>query len=189
MRLADVLRATCLSLGLLAAHFAAAQEIVHALSGTVEKIDPAAKTLLLKTNDGSEGLFQLPTGAGNMEFDHEVKARTTPAVTFTETGTEVILYFYGNGDVRTAVAVQNLGNTHLLNTEGTVTRFDKHRRALTIRTTAGAVQNFQVDPKAVADTSAGVVDGQRFEPVRGDNLRIVASSTNGAGNALFLREQ
>ncbi len=124
MKTTEVLRASCLVLGLVAVPLAAAQEVVHALSGTVEKIDSAAKTLLLKTNDGSEGVFQLPSAGVNMEFDREVKARTTPAATFTKTGTEIILYFCGNGDVRTAVAIQDLGSTQLVNTAGTVSKFD-----------------------------------------------------------------
>lgn len=189
MKMTGVLRVICLMLGLVTVPLAAAQEVVHALSGTVEKIDPAAKTLLLKTTDGSEGLFQLPLPGVNMEFDREVKERTTPAAAFTKTGTEIILYFYGNGDVRTAVAVQDLGSTKLVNTAGTVSKFDKHHHTHTLKTTAGASQTFAVDPKSVADTSNGVIDGQKFEPSKGDDLRVVASSTNGAGNALFLREQ
>lgn len=189
MKTAGVLRNSCLILGMAVAQLAGAQEIVHALSGTVEKIDSSARTLGLKTNDGSEGTFQLPQPGISMDFDGNVKARTTPAATFSKTGTEVILYFYGNGDVRTAVAVQDLGSTQLVNTAGTVTKFDKHNHTVALKTTAGTTQTLQVDPKSVADTTMGVIDGQKFEPAKGDTLRVVASTANGAGKALFLREQ
>ena len=101
----------------------------------------------------------------------------------------MILYFYGDGDVRTAVAVQDLGTTQLVNSIGTVSRFDKHHHTVVMKTSTAAPQTFQIDPKSVADTPDGVIDGQKFVPAKGDQLRVVASTANGAGNALFLREQ
>ena len=37
---------------------ATAQEVVHALTGTVRSIDPASKTITIFTDNGSEGLFK-----------------------------------------------------------------------------------------------------------------------------------
>ncbi len=45
----------CFSLATLSA---TAQEVVHALCGTVRSIDSSAKTITVSTDDGSEGLFR-----------------------------------------------------------------------------------------------------------------------------------
>ena len=109
---------------------ASAQEIVHALSGTVTHIDPQSRTMQVKTNDGSEGSFSFPAAKGSTEvsFDRDVKDRTVPVDTFNKPDEQVIVYYYGNGSVRTAVAVQDLGTAPLDVVEGTVTKFDKNRK-------------------------------------------------------------
>ena len=75
-----------------------AQEVVHALAGTVSSIDAAAKTLTVKTDDGSEGLFRAETDSKtSLEFSKDVRAETTPAAKFTRSGAEVIVYYFGGG--------------------------------------------------------------------------------------------
>ena len=51
---------TCCFVGLfsIAAFAANAQEVVHALAGTVTSINSTDKTITIKTDDGSDGVFK-----------------------------------------------------------------------------------------------------------------------------------
>ena len=64
-----------------------AQETVSALAGTLTAIDAAAKTITVKTDDGSEGLFKDDTDSKvKIEFDKNLRAQTTAADAFAGTG-------------------------------------------------------------------------------------------------------
>ncbi len=171
-------------------HVAAAQEVVHALSGTVEQINPQARTIQLKTNDGSEGVFSYLSqkSTTEMNFDRDVKDRTVPVASFNKLNEQVVVYFYGDGDQRTAVAVQDLGPGPFDIVEGTVTRFNKHQHQVTVKNAAGTEQTFTLDPKAMADSMTGAVPGDRLSPSKGDNVRVIATNTSGNGTALFIRD-
>lgn len=192
------MRSPCLSLFALAAcctltGAASAQQIVHALSGSLVKIDGQNKTLEINTNDGSEGAFTFSSSSTiDVDFDRDVKAHAAPIASFQKPADapaeQVVVFFYGNGSERTAVAMQDLGSGPMDIVDGTVTKFDRHQRTLTLKTSAGKNQTFQLDPKAVADTMNGAVPGIRFSPDKGDNVRVVASKGAGNETALFVRD-
>jgi hypothetical protein len=179
-----------LAAGLLWVGSASAQQIVHALSGTVTKVDPQAKTIQIKTNDGSEGVFSFPAqkGATEVSFDRDVKGRTTPVSSFDKTNEEVVVYYYGNDSVRTAVAVQELGTGPFDTVEGTVTKFNRKQHDLSVKDASGKEWDFTIDPKAMADSMMGAVPGDRFSPSKGDNVRVIATKAKGAETALFIRD-
>ena len=178
------------AVGVLVVGQSAAQEIVHALSGTVTKVDSQARTIQVTTNDGSEGTFTYPATSGSVEvsFDRDVKDRTTPVASFSKTNEQVIVYFYGNGSERTAVAVQDLGPGPLDTVEGTVTKYNKHGHELVVKNVSGKEQSFQIDPKAMADSPDGAVPADKFSPSKGDNVRVIATKANGTETALFIRD-
>ncbi len=178
---------TCLAVFSLSA---SAQEVVHALTGTVVSIDSKAKTILVKPDDGTEGLFKLPTKQdGSLDFDKNVRAGTTPAAAFTKTNTQVLIYYIGYNTERTVVAVQDLGSARLVKVVGPVISFNKHQHLLTVKNASGAEVSFQVDDKTVAETPGGVTEMGKFDPHKGDRLRVVALSSSGAAKALFIRVQ
>lgn len=177
------------SICLLFAGSAAAQEIVHALSGTVVKVDPQTKTILLNTDDGSEGQFKIvPDPNIPLDFNRDVRAQTTAAGSFQKADGEVVVFYFGNSSVRTAVAVQDLGAGPFVKLQGTVTKVNKHDHEITIRNAAGKSETLHTDPKAVADTPDGVVPADRFEPDKGDEISVVATTAKGAETIVFLHD-
>lgn len=169
-----------------------AQEVVHALCGTVSAINPIAKTIIIKTNDGSNGLFKDMTKSNvSLLFDKDIRSHATPADAFTKKGAQVIVYYFGGGfgalSKRTAVALLNLGPGPLENDTGTVVNFNKHE--LTIRTDSGATETFQIGATAVADTAVGAVSGDKFDPEKGDQVRVIAATNKGRKTLLFVRAQ
>ena len=64
------------------------------MSGTVDSINTAAKTIEIDTNDGSMGLFRVVTKP-NVSLDKEIRADAVNADSFTKKGAQVIVYYYG----------------------------------------------------------------------------------------------
>ena len=164
-----------------------AQEVVHALAGTVSSIDATSKTITVKTDDGSEGLFKDSTDAKiPIDFNRDLRAQTTAADAFAKTGTRVIVYYFGNGDVRTAVSLQSLGAGAMMKSSGTVMKFDRHKHLLTVLTNSGAKEVFEITPKTVTETSVGAVAGDRFNLQKGDHVRVTALPDGGGQTAVFI---
>jgi hypothetical protein len=171
-----------------AANAAHGQQVVHALAGKVTAIYPATNSIKMTTDDGSMGLFVVMTKANTpLNFDKGVKALTVPAGAFNKADDQVVLFFFGDDSVRTAVAVEDLGATPLVKTVGTVVRLDKHDHLLTILTSAGAEQTFHMDAKTLGDGSEGVVKADKLDIDKGAKVRVTATTENGAQTALFIR--
>ena len=189
--LKDSFRSCCLFLGCvsLLTLTATAQEIVHALTGTVTSINSAAKTIQVKTDDGSEGLFKVLTNANApIDFEQKVRADAIPAASFTRTNTQVLVYYFGDGDERTAVALEDLGAAPLVKVPGTIVSFKRHEHLLTIKNASGRRLSFHLDDKTVAETAEGVTEGERLAPNKGDQVRVIAKSANGTETAVFIRD-
>ena len=167
----------------------AAQEVIHALTGTVSAIDGAAKTITVFQDNGSTGVFQgVANSKKRFDFDKKIAAGTTAAGSFDQQGAYVIVFYYGDGDGRTAVAVKNLGTGPFVSTEGTVERFDGHSHSLQVKDSTGAVQTFRIDENTVAEGNMGVEEGRKFEAGKGDHVRVVSRNENGVQTALFVRD-
>jgi hypothetical protein len=167
---------------------AAAQQIVHALTGKVTAVYPASKTLILSTDDGSRGLFEVFTGKSvPLTFEKSVKALTVPAADFTKADCHVVVFYYGDENYRTVVAVEDLGTAQLISDIGTVVTLDKHAHLITIKDDDGKEVTFNIDARTVADSSSGVTEGQKFTADKGARVRITATAQEGTPTALFIR--
>jgi hypothetical protein len=174
-----------LSIAALAAN---GQEVVHALAGVVSSINSSQKTIDVKTDDGSDGFFKdLTASKIPLDFDKEIRAGATPADDFQRTGANVIVYYFVHGDDRTAVALKDLGQEPIQKVSGTVTKFDRHQHLLAIKDASGASQMFRIGPQTVAESPVGAVEGQKFDPQKGDEVRVTATPANGSEEALFVR--
>jgi Cu/Ag efflux protein CusF len=165
-----------------------AQEIIHALTGTVSAIDASTKTITVLQDSGSQGTFQALTNPKTrIAFDKKIEAETTAAGSFDKKGAYAIIFYFGADDNRTVVAVKSLGAGPFSSTTGTVTKFDPHAHSLTVQDTAGAEQIFRIDAQTIAETGMGAVEGPKFDVHNGDHVRVVSSQVNGAATVLFVR--
>ena len=173
----------------LATGSATAQEVVHALCGTVRSINSSAKTITVDTDDGSEGLFKDFTRSSvSLDFDKRIRAEATMAVAFTKNGVRAIVYYFGEGDMRTAVALQDLGTGPFEEDRGTVVHFHHGEHVLTVRNNSGAEESFQISRRTVAHTPMGAAEGYEMNLRDGDQVLVVASAANGTETALFIGE-
>jgi hypothetical protein len=164
-----------------------AQEIIHALTGTVASIEN--QSFLVLQDNGTQGQFQLPANAkARVAFDKRIEAQSTAAGSFDKKGAYVVVFYYGGGDVRTAVAFKTLGEGPFSSTEGIVTKFDSHAHTLSVQDTGGAVQTFKVDAQTVAEGNFGAVPGDHFHADKGDHVRVVSVGAAGSATAVFVRD-
>jgi hypothetical protein len=171
----------------LTAGTASAQQMIHAVSGSVKAIYPKAYMLEIITDDGSSGHFQWeakPTK--KVEFNKNVSAEATAIESFTHKGAHVIVYYYGQGEIRNVVAVHDLGDATVSALQGSVVKLDKHERVLTIKVDSGTEQQLQLDPKTVVDTTTGVQDDFKYGLDKGAAISVIATQANGAQLALLI---
>jgi hypothetical protein len=174
----------CFSLTSLAA---TAQQVVHALAGTVTSINPNAKTITVKTDDGSEGLFKdLINSKTSIQFDPNIRTDATAASDFKNSGVRVIVYYFGNGDVRTVVALRSLGSGPFTITTGTVAGLESGAHTISIKDKSGVVQAFTITSNTVVETGMGAREGFSFQPQKGDRVRVTAATVNGIATAQFI---
>ena len=166
---------------------AVAQEVVHALAGTVSSIDAAAKTITVKTDDGSEILFNdLIDSKTPIEFDPNIRRDATAASEFKSSGVRVIVYYFGYGSIRTAVALRSLGTGPFTLASGTVVNFSNGGRTLSIKDNSGVIKTFNISSDLVVETTTGAGVKTKFQPATGDPVRGTATMVNWSATALFI---
>jgi len=164
-----------------------AQAVVHALSGTISTVDSTAKTITVITDDGSGGTFKEMTDTKTaIEFEKALRAGSTPAAAFKDQQGRVIVFYFGGGEIRTAVALRDLGPGPFNVTTGTVAAYDKGNHSLSIKSTSGTEESFKIVSGTVADVEMGATQGFKFEADKGNQVRVVSTSQNGVQTAMFI---
>ena len=165
----------------------AAQEVVHALTGTVSSINSATHSIaVLQDVGGSNTFVGLTNPKTRVDFDKKVQAGTIAADTFKDNGAYVIVFYYGTDENRTAVAIKNLGPGPFSSAVGTIKKLDRGH-SLSIEDEAGKLETFKIGADSVAEGDLGVVDGLRFQLQSGRKVRVVSAVVDGAPTALFVR--
>ena len=166
---------------------AQAQEVVHALCGTVRSINSTAKTITVVTDNGTSALFKERTKPEvRLDFDKRIRAEATAPDASTKDGDRVVVYYFGSGDAQTAVALQDLGAGPFKEISGTVVKCDRRERLLTLKNNLGVEESFHLDPKTVAETPYGAVEGLELDAKDGDQVQVIGSSGNGNEMACFI---
>lgn len=165
----------------------AAQQVVHALTGTVSSIDKATHSVAVLQDVGGSNVFQnLANSKSHLDFNKKIQAATIAADAFKDDGAYVIVFYYGTDENRTLVALKNLGPGPFASTVGTIKKFERGR-SMDIQDQSGAMQTFKITPDTVGEADLGVIDGAKFQAQSGAKVRIVSAVVDGAPTALFIR--
>jgi hypothetical protein len=164
------------------------QQVVHALTGTVSGADDLSKTLIVFQDNGSQGQFKdMTSGKSHVVIDKKIALDSSSSEADKKKGTYVIVFYFGDNDDRTVVALKNLGAGPFTSTEGTVTKFEGKQHSITVQDKSGTEQTFKIAQETVAEGYMGVVDGYKFQASKGDHVRVVGTTANGTATALFMR--
>jgi hypothetical protein len=164
---------------------ATAQEVIHALTGTVSSINAAAHTITVFQDNGQQGVFQDVEAKHRVSLDKRIAAEVTTIDDFKKQGAYVIVFYYTDSDSRTVVAVKNLGAGPFVSTTGTLKKIDGHK-AIVLTDSSGKEQTFKIAPQTVAEGMFGAVQGSKFDAQKGDQIRVVSQNVDGSPTALFI---
>ncbi len=168
---------------------ASGQQVVHALTGTVSSIDELTKTLIVFQDNGSEGQFKDMTDAKtHIVIDKKVALESASPDSFKKKGAYVIVFYCGDNEDRTAVALKNLGAGPFTSIEGTVVKFEAKQHSISLQDTSGTMQTFKIAQDTVTEGYMGVMDGYKFQAQKGDHIRVVGIADSSGSTALFVRE-
>ena len=105
--------------------------------GTVQKVDSAAKTVAVKTADGTVHTLHFAKGT----VVHGAQATATggkDAFQGLKEGSQVAVHYTAKGSVESAEEVDNIGKDGLKATEVTATHIDRGAKTITVKTASGA---------------------------------------------------
>jgi hypothetical protein len=165
---------------------APAQEVIHALTGTVVSFDASAKTITMFMDNHSEGQFKdLTNPKTRIDFDKTIRAISTSVDSFDKKGAYAIIFYYGGGNGRTAVALRSLGAGPFAKDTGTIVKVEG-RSSISIADGSGSIKPFNLTSDTVAETEFGAQVVPKYQPHKGDQVRVTSAIVNGNATALFI---
>jgi hypothetical protein len=167
-----------------------AQHVVHAVTGAVSKVDAGAKTIAVKTADGSEEVFKYTAKTSVHGATAAGDAGETAAVdTYIagKEGTHVVVRYVGKGADKTAIGIKDFGKDSLKVSKGTVTHVDRTAHTVGIKSEDGAEATYRLGKNAAVDTEHGVVDGTKYTAKEGDHVVVHYSEEAGHKVVHFLK--
>lgn len=131
-----------------------------ATEGTITKIDHAAKTVVIKTADGTEHVIHL-AGRTVVHGGQETLKGADAAANGLKEGSQVVVHSTKKGSEETAEEIDRVGNDGLKKTDGTVTSFDRKAHAMTVKSEDGTEQAYQLSKNAAEDAGKNTDDAAK----------------------------
>ena len=117
----------------------------NVITGTVEKVDSGAKTIAVKTADGTVETVKFTEKTSV----HGLKDAAKGADLAGKEGGHVIVHTVGEGSEKTAHSVEWVGDKTVHTTEGTVEDVGKGSKTVAVKTADGTKETFDVADHAV----------------------------------------
>ena len=121
------------------------------MHGTISKIDSGAKTIVVKTAEGTEHTFRFIAKT----TVHGTEAGAKDTFRGLKEGTEVVAHYTAKGAEKTAVEVDQVGKDGLKAVDGTVSDIDRGGKKLVVKSADGTEQAFKLAEHAAAETGKG----------------------------------
>ncbi len=132
-----------------------AADVVTAVHGTVTKIDNGAKTIVVKTKDGTEHTVHFVAKT----TVHGTEAGAKDTFKGVKEGSEVVAHYTEKGTEKTAVEVDRVGKDGLKETDGTISEIDRGAKTIAVKTADGTVQTFKMADHATEDAGKDIAKG------------------------------
>jgi Cu/Ag efflux protein CusF len=134
------------------------EDVVSAVHGTITKVDASAKTVTLKTKEGTEHTLHFAehttvhgaeaTAAGSKDAFHGLKE-----------GSEVVAHYTEKGGEKTAVEVDRVGKDGVKTMDGTVSKVGKDGKVVVVKAADGTEHSFEVAGKDTAGAAKDIGKG------------------------------
>jgi hypothetical protein len=136
----------------------AAKDVAGVVEGTVKKTGAIAKTIVVKTADGTEHTFHVV----DRTAIHGTEATARGAKgTFhgLKEGSSVVVHYTAKGTEETAEEIDHIGKGGLKETQGTVKGIDRGAKTVSVKTADGAEETFRLTDRAARDAGKGIGEG------------------------------
>ena len=135
-----------------AADKAKSNPVEHAVAGTVESVDNAAKTVSIKTAEGTVKVVKV-TDKTTVEG---LKAGANYTALGAEKGAHVVVKYTGDGADATGTGIKYLGKGTVKVSEGTVTKVDEAAKTVTVKSASGAEEVYSWSEKGTVEAGRKV---------------------------------
>jgi hypothetical protein len=163
LRAVFVLLAACFAVTM-----ARAQDATHVVVGTVEKVDSGAKTIAVKTADGTVETVKFT----EKTTVHGLKGAAKGADLAGKEGGHVIVHTTGEGAEKTAHSVEWFGDKTVHATEGTVEDVGKGTKIVAVKSADGSKEAFEVSEHATVDTGKAVGRYSAIGAKKGEHVTV-----------------
>lgn len=167
----------------LAGAVAPAQNPTHVITGTVEKVDDGAKTIAVKTADGTVETVKFT----DKTTVHGLKDGAKGADLVGKEGGHVIVHATGEGAEKTADSVEWFGDKTVHTTEGTVEDVGKGTKTVAVKTADGSKEAFEVSEHASVDTGKTVGRYTAIGAKKGEHVTVYYTEEAGKKIAHFFK--
>src|SRR6266849_1519093 len=144
------------------------QGSTHVVSGTIEKVDAGAKTIAVKTADGTVETVKFT----EKTTVHGLKDAAKGADLAGKEGGHVIVHATGEGAAKTAHSVEWFGDKTVHATEGTVEDVGKGTKTVAVKSADGTKEAFVVSEHATVDTGKAVGRYSALGAKKGEHVTV-----------------
>lgn len=145
-----------------------AQDSTNVVTGTIEKVDSGAKTIAVKTADGTVETVKFT----ETTTVHGLKDAGKGADLAGKEGGHVIVHTAGEGAGKTAHSVEWVGDKTVHTTEGTVEDAGKGSKTVAVKTADGTKETFVVADHATVDTGKDVARYSARGAKKGEHVTV-----------------
>ncbi|HXM93916.1 MAG TPA: hypothetical protein VOA64_06625 [Candidatus Dormibacteraeota bacterium] len=147
-----------LSLVFVAYFVSAAEDVTGAVNGTVTHISNSAKTIVVKTANGTEHTFHF-LARTSIDGTEEIGKGAKDTLHGLKAGSHVVVHYTANGTEETADEIDHIGKGGLKATKGTVKAIDRAAKTITVKTADGAEETFRLTDRTSRDAAKGIGEG------------------------------
>jgi len=144
------------------------QGSTNVITGTIEKVDSGAKTIAVKTVDGTVETVKFT----DKTTVHGLKDAAKGADLAGKEGSHVIVHTVGEGADKTAHSVEWVGDKTVHTTEGTVEDVGKASKTVAVKTADGTKESFVVADHAVVNTGKDVARYSARGAKKGEHVTV-----------------
>jgi len=134
-----------------------ATEKTASVEGVVTKIDRTAKTVMVKASDGTEHTMHL-VGRTVVHGGKEAYKGAEEAGRDLQEGSQVVVHYTKLGTDETAEEIDQIGKDGLKTSEGTITKFDRAARTMTIKIADETEETYRLTEHATEDAGRETED-------------------------------
>lgn len=162
-----------------------AQEIIHATTATVIKVDTPSSSLIVRKANQSTTMFQIKQPlTTKISFDPALHFSSMTTDMSLNPDTNIIIYYFGFS-TKVVVAVKDLGK-EALNVTGIISLIDKGEHAISVTGDNGTQNVCYITKDTAVETSLGVVLGSKYSPKKGQKVKMVCTQESGKQTAQFI---